>query len=178
MKAPEHLETSRLILRRPQARDAESIFARYAGDREVTRLMGWPMHATVEDTRAFLRFSDDEWERWPAGPYLVCARADGTLLGSTGLVFETPSRASTGYILARDAWGHGYATEALGAVVTTAPSLGLFRLQAVCHVDHHASARVLEKCRFVREGTLRRYMAFPNLAADEPADVHFYARTW
>jgi hypothetical protein len=32
MKAPEHLETSRLIRRRPQARDAESIFARYAGD--------------------------------------------------------------------------------------------------------------------------------------------------
>jgi len=35
----------------------------------------------------------------------------GSLLGSTGLEFETTTRAQTGYVLATDAWGRGYATK-------------------------------------------------------------------
>lgn len=91
MKAPASIETTRLVLRRPSTRDAEAIFARYAGDPDVTRFVGWPRHQSVADTRAFLDFSDAEWERWPAGPYLIESRADGTLLGGTG---HTRHRAS------------------------------------------------------------------------------------
>ena len=87
------------------------------------------------------------------------------------MAFETPERAATGYVFARDAWGRGYATEALRAMVVLAPSVGLRRLHAMCHPLHHASIRVLEKCGFEREGVLRRYAEFPNLAAGEPADV-------
>src|SRR5688500_18063400 len=116
MKAPDTIQTPRLVLRRPRPEDAEAIFARYASDPEVTRYVGWLVHTSVEDTRTFLAFAAAEWEHWPAGPYLVCARAGGTLLGGTGLAFETPQRAMTGYVLARDAWGRGYATEALQAM--------------------------------------------------------------
>ena len=38
-----------------------------------------------------------------------------------------------------------------------------------------ASARVLEKCDFAREGVLRGYAEFPNLAPVEPQDVLCYA---
>jgi hypothetical protein len=55
------------------------------------------------------------------------SRTDRRLLGSTGLGFETPTRASTGYVLARDAWGQGYATEALGAIIESASNLGIGR---------------------------------------------------
>src|SRR5436309_2770420 len=58
-----------------------------------------------------------EVPRSPAAPYVIRARADGTLLGGTGLAFVTPYRASTGYVLAKAAWGKGYATEALRAMV-------------------------------------------------------------
>jgi RimJ/RimL family protein N-acetyltransferase len=74
VKAPERLETRRLVLRRPRMDDAEWIFARYASDREVTRYVSWPVHASVDETRAFLAFCDSERERWPAGPYLVHSR--------------------------------------------------------------------------------------------------------
>src|SRR5437588_1939757 len=104
------VETPRLILRKPVPQDAEAIFARYAGDPEVTRLLGWPRHTSISMTRAFLEFSDREWERWPTGPCLVESRHDGALLGSTGLGFDTPDRAATGYVFARDGWGRGYAT--------------------------------------------------------------------
>lgn len=177
MKAPEHIETARLLLRRPTAADAETIFRRYSSDPEVTRYVGWPGHRSVAETREFLAWSYGEWERSPAGPYLLCSRSTGELLGGTGLAFETPYRASTGYVLARDAWSRGLATEALGSMVELATALEVKRLYALCHVDHRASARVLEKCGFEREGVLRRHTLFPNLGLAEPSDVWSYSRS-
>lgn len=175
ISSPEHLYTDRLVLRRPRAADAEAILSRFAADPEVTKYLSWPTHRSLEDTRAFLAFSDAEWERWPAGPYLIADRRDLTILGSTGLTFETPLRAATGYVLARDAWGKGYATEALRSMVELARASGVRRLQAMCHIDHRASWHVLEKCGFDREATLRRYCEFPNLELVQPCDVFFYA---
>jgi RimJ/RimL family protein N-acetyltransferase len=152
------------------------MFDRYASDPDVTRLLGWPRHESMENTRAFVAFSDAEWERWPAGPYLVESRQNGALLGGTGFGFETPARAATGYVLAKDAWGKGYATEALHAIVDVARGIGVVRLYALCHVDHAASARVLEKGGFAREGLLRRHSEFPNLGQSGPCDVFCYAR--
>lgn len=177
-QAPARIETERLVLRRPVLADAPSIFTRYASDPEVTRLVGFVRHRSMEDARAFVSWSDAEWARWPAGPYLVLARESDALLGSTGFAFETRHRAATGYVLARDAWGRGYATEALRAVVRISERIGLRRLYALCHHQHAASSRVLDKCGFVREGTLRRYCSFPNLGQEEPCDVLCYARTF
>lgn len=163
MKGPERFETSRLVLRKPTLADAEAVFIRYASDSEVTRYLGWPRHRFVDDTKAFLTFSDAEWSRCPAGPYLIESRSEHTLLGGAGLGFEAPSTAVTGYVLARDAWGNGYATEALTAIVDIAKKLGVVRLYALCHPDHPASARVLEKCGFRLEQRLEQFLEFPNL---------------
>ncbi len=177
-KAPETIETERLILRRPLLEDLQAVYSRYASDLEVVRYVGWPRHRSAADTRAFLGVSDAEWQRWPASVYLIFSRDDGMLLGGTGFLFETPFRAMTGYVLAKDAWGRGYATEALSAIVELAPSIGIRRLYALCHPDHRPSARVLEKCGFDREGVLRNYIVFPNLAPGVPADVLCYARVF
>jgi ribosomal-protein-alanine N-acetyltransferase len=174
VKAPATIKTDRLILRRPQGGDAIAIFERYAGDLEVTRFLGWPRHQSLADTEAFLKVSDSEWERWPAGPYLILSRADGTVLGSSGFTFETPYRAETGYVLARDAWGQGYATETLRAIMEVAPAISVRRLYALCHPQHRQSWRVLEKCGFEREGTLHSYAEFPNLQPGA-VDVLCYA---
>jgi [ribosomal protein S5]-alanine N-acetyltransferase len=168
--------TARLLLRRPRPADAEAIFARYSSDPDVTRYVGWPTHKTVDDTRAFLAFSDDQWDNWPAGPYLACSRADDHIIGSTGLMFETLRCAMTGYVFARDVWGRGYATEALAAMITVARDAGIHRLYALCHAEHRASAHVLEKCGFVLEETRHARAEFPNLRPGEPQDVLCYAR--
>ena len=175
MKAMETIETARLVLQCPQHTDAEAIFTGYASDPAVTRFVGWQRHASIGDTEAFLALSKAEWGRWPAGPYLIRSRADGALLGSTGLAFETAYRASTGYVLSRDAWGMGYATEALQAMVGVAHCVGIRRLYAICHTEHRASWRVLEKCGFLREGILHQYIEFPNLRPGELSDVFCYA---
>jgi ribosomal-protein-alanine N-acetyltransferase len=168
MKAPDELETARLILRRPVMSDAEGIFASYASDPEVTHFLGWPRHQSVRDTHAFLLFSAAEWARWPAGPYLILHRGDQRVIGSAGLGFQSRDAAVTGYVLARAAWGQGYATEALAAMVDLARSLGVRRLIALCHADHRSSQRVLDKCGFHEAGS--RPVEFPNLAGrQQPA---------
>src|SRR6185436_9883947 len=105
IKAPAAIETARLSLIRPQPGDAVEVFERYASDPDVTRFLGWPRHRSVADTKAFLAFSESEWDRWPAGPYLIRSSADGRLLGGTGLGFDRPDEAATGYVLAADSWG-------------------------------------------------------------------------
>jgi ribosomal-protein-alanine N-acetyltransferase len=178
LHAPARLVTDRLVLRRPVSADAETIFTRYASDPNVTRFVGWPRHATLGDTQAFLAYADQEWNHSPSGPYIIEDRKTSIVLGSTGLSFETPYRAATGYVLAVDAWGHGFATEALQAMVDVAGQLHLRRLYALCHVDHVASARVLEKCGFACEGVLRRHTEFPNLSPPEVCDVRCYSRVY
>lgn len=174
MKGPAHIETARLVLRRPAATDAHAVYTRYSGDAEVTRYIGWPKHASIEQTKTFLAFSEAEWNRWPAGPYLIERLGDRMLLGGTGLAFETPTVASTGYVLARDAWGHGYATEALAAIVGVARNLGVQRLYALCHPNHQTSIHVLEKCGFVLEERLQAFTDFPNLGSGHPEDCLRY----
>jgi [ribosomal protein S5]-alanine N-acetyltransferase len=170
------IETERLLLRPPAPEDAEPIFERYASDAEVTRYLGWPRHTSIQDTRAFVGFSLAEWARWGVGPLIIFNRVSGTLVGASGLVMEASARAATGYVLARDAWGKGYATESLHAMIALAAEFKVTRLYALCHVDHRASQRVLEKCRFQREGVLPRHSVFPNLSP-EPLDVLSYARS-
>lgn len=184
MKAPREFTTARLRFAAPTAADAEPMYERYASDPAVTRFLSWPRHQCVADTRVFVAFSDSEWERRPAGPYLIRSRDDGRLLGSTGLGLDGPVgalddthlEAMTGYVLARDAWGQGYATEALHAMVDLASTLSIERVFAMCHPDNRASIHVLEKCQFSRDDGWFGQTVFPNLGTEKPQDVLFFER--
>jgi [ribosomal protein S5]-alanine N-acetyltransferase len=169
------IHTARLRLRPPQISDVEAIFTRYSSDVAVTRYVGWPRHKTIEDTTRFLEFSTEQWSQWPIGPLLIEDRTTDLLLGSSGLAFESPAAASTGYVLAQDSWRKGYASEALAAMVTLARSLRLTRLYALCHADHQPSKRVLERNAFALEGLWSRHTVFPNLGIAEPQDVCCYS---
>jgi [ribosomal protein S5]-alanine N-acetyltransferase len=179
VKASENIHTERLLLRRPKRSDAHAVFNRYASDRNVTRYLSWPTHRSIADTLAFLAMSDDEWQRWPAGPYLVHTRDNGipgSLIGSTGLFYKSPTRAVTGYVFAKDAWGLGYATESLQAMVDVAQQTRVARLEAICHAEHAPSAHILEKCGFTREEVHREHFVFPNLKPQKKCDVFSYVR--
>lgn len=171
LPAPTALTTERLALRRPRLEDAAAVFG-YAGDPEATRLMSWPMHRGIEDSRSFLAFALGEWAEHGIGAYLI--ERDGAVLGSTGLELRDPSTAITGYILLPQAWGRGYATEACRAMLRLGAELRLSRIEAHCHHAHAVSARVLEKSGMRFECLIERHTVFPNLAP-EPQRVRRYA---
>jgi [ribosomal protein S5]-alanine N-acetyltransferase len=171
LPAPTHLRTQRLLVRAPTPADAESIFA-YASDPEATRYMGWPRHRELGETHAFLALTQRAWELHGVATYLL--ELDGRVIGSTGLEVQSPGWAITGYILRREAWGRGFATEACRAMAALAGALGLERITADCYAAHAASAHVLEKSGFTLEAILARHRVFPNLSP-EPQDMRSYA---
>jgi len=83
-QAPKRLSTHWLTLRRPRSADAAAILQSYAADPEVTRLLAWPRHRSVEDTLSFITWSDQVWGNTRAGPYLILDRED-RVLGTTAL---------------------------------------------------------------------------------------------
>lgn len=79
---------------------------------------------------------------------------DGAVIGDLALHLTWEGRsAEIGYTFAKDAWGHGYASEAAGALVDhlwARPELT--RVSAQMHPDNHRSARVVENLGFEYEG--------------------------
>lgn len=67
-------------------------------------------------------------------------------------------RAEIGFMLGREAWGQGYALEAMRAVLTFAASAGLSRLLARTHLGNRRSDSLLEKLGFEEEGLLRGHV--------------------
>lgn len=178
MDRRQSLETERLTLRRPRAEDASAIFDRYASDPDVTRYIVWPQHQSIEDTLSFIRFSDDEWDKWPVGPLLIFRKDDNSLIGATGLSFQTPEQAMGGYGLAKDSWGKGYATEAYSAVIRLAKESGVRKIISPVHPQNTASQHVLKKLGFeIEDGSI--HYVFPNLAEHKgcPIEVKNYALT-
>jgi [ribosomal protein S5]-alanine N-acetyltransferase len=154
---PPTLHTSRLRLRPFTPADAEVLYALQSNPR-VLRYWDsppWQERARAERFIAACR----QMEEQGTGARLAIERAaGGAFIGWCCLVQWNPDyrSATLGYCLDEGAWGQGFATESAGALLQWAfAGLDLNRVQAQTDTRNAASARVLEKLGFVREGTLR-----------------------
>ena len=101
-------------------------------------------------------------------------RSDGRLIGACDVTIERESEGDLGYILAREAWGQGYASEVAAALVQAGfEQLKLKRIFAICDVNNYGSIRVLEKAGLRREVMLENYKE----AKGRWWNVYFYALT-
>ncbi|KQZ07668.1 GCN5 family acetyltransferase [Agromyces sp. Root1464] len=151
------LHTERLRLRPFTDDDADALFA-LQSDADVLRYWDsppWTDRASVARFMDGCRRMADEG----SGARVAIERtADRAFVGwCTFNSWNSDFRsASLGYCLNRAAWGHGYATEAARALLRWAfDTIDLNRVQSETDTRNLASARVLEKLGFVREGTLR-----------------------
>jgi [ribosomal protein S5]-alanine N-acetyltransferase len=151
------LQSERLRLRPFTDADRDALFALHSNAR-VLRYWDsppWEDRARADRFLATCRQMADEG----TGARLALDRtSDDAFIGWIGLSRWNPDfrSAALGYCLDEPAWGHGYATEAARAVLRWAfDTLDLNRVQAEADTRNIASARVLEKVGFVREGTLR-----------------------
>ncbi|NBP67489.1 MAG: N-acetyltransferase [Cytophagia bacterium] len=162
MNLPESLESERLLFQRLRYEDAEEIFYAYASKAEATRFVSFATHKDIKDTRTYLRYAKNAWDMGLDYAYSIRLKESSQLIGSYGIINEM-GRIQFGYILSPTYWGNGYATEAcllLTALLKT--QRGVYRIGSFVDQEHIASIRVLEKSGFVCEGTLKRWIKFPN----------------
>ena len=163
---PEQLETTRLVLRRPTAEDAEAAFESYASDAKITRYLTWHAHTSVAQTREYFRQTIDAWDlRMGHRVWLIQRKEDGAVMGTIGCTVQF-HRVEIGFAVGSAFWGQGYMPEALAAVCEAAfADPRIARIQALCDEENTQSSRVMEKVGMQREGRLRRYGYHPNRSA-------------
>ncbi|MRD48010.1 GNAT family N-acetyltransferase [Caenimonas koreensis] len=151
------LQTDRLLLRPHRESDAPALFALYT-DADVCRYLS---HGPWTDIAQAHQFVARNVAGTTANEHISLAivrKSDDVYIGGCSLFNFMPQckRAELGYVQARFAWGHGYISEALQAVVAFAfNELDLMRLEADIDPRNTASARSLERLGFVKEGHLR-----------------------
>jgi [ribosomal protein S5]-alanine N-acetyltransferase len=151
------LHTARLRLRPFTGADAAALFALHS-NAHVLRYWDSPPWSDPACAERFLAVSRQMAEDGSGARLAMDRVSDGVFIGWCGLTRWNPEHrsASMGYCLDDAAWGHGYATEGARAVLQWAfDTLDLNRVQAEADTRNVASARVLEKLGFLREGTLR-----------------------
>jgi RimJ/RimL family protein N-acetyltransferase len=149
------LRSERCTLRPYRPGDANWL-PNLANDVEVARWTSasFPYPYTQYDADAWVALASSER---PTNSFVI--EAHGRPAGGIGLrpqSGEGHGVAECGYWLGRPFWGRGLATEALCLLLPYAfAERRLRRLEAYVFATNPVSARVLEKCGFVREGVLR-----------------------
>lgn len=155
------LETERLVLRPLTMGDLDVVAGFYA-DPEVMRFIGMGSGGTLdlEATRTSLERMIETFEAHGFGQLAVERKVDGAVIGRCGLlVWDTeswkptklaeakgPTEIEVGYLLGREYWGQGFATEAALAVRDYAlGELGLERLIALIYPENKRSIAVAGK---------------------------------
>ena len=151
--------TERLVLRRFRAADAGTLAA-YRSDPEVARYQSWTAPVTVEQARvivASLAAGDPDRPGW--FQYAIERTSDRVHIGDVGVDLHSNRRqADIGFTLAPAYQRHGYAAEAVRAVLDHLFRVrGLHKVSAEVDARNAASARLLERVGFAREGLRRSH---------------------
>lgn len=187
MELPRQIDTPRLRLRCMRPSDAADVYAAYASDPAVLRYLGWQLHRSADDARKQIGYDAQRWLKglawvWGLTRRGFNLRAD-RVFGQIELVpmaypGERTHHLRLGYLMARSHWGQGLMTEAAQAVLKTAFARNptVWRIDALCDVDNHASADLLTRLGMVREGRMHRAVVHPNVSA-APRDAWLFAMT-
>lgn len=148
------LETARLLLRELADTDANDMYE-YAKNPKVGPSAGWKPHENIDETKKILAMLKEQNEVWA-----ITDKTTGKMIGTYGLHKRGEHNIDTartiGYVLSEAYWGQGLVVEATHAVLAFAfDSMG-FDIVSVIHYPFNTqSKRVIEKCGFHYEGTLR-----------------------
>ena len=166
------LESQRLTLRPLADADVPALFAIF-NDPEAMRYWARPAMTDVAEVEALLREIRSYAEKATLFQWGIARREDDVVIGTCTLfrINHEHRRAEVGYIVRRDLWSRGLATEAMTALVEHAfGTMNLHRLEADIDPRNDASIRLVERLGFQREGHLRERF----FVADEIQDSVIY----
>ncbi len=159
------IETERLRLHQVGVEEARELLDGRPQP-ELPWAHGYPIEGSLIAAEAFVRAIDGGQEVGPYGLYQIVMVKEGAVVGDIG--FHGPPdlvrSVTIGYGLAAEARGHGYATEALRALIIWAMTQpGVRRVEGDAVHANLASQRVMERAgmRYVGSDAQLRYYRYP-----------------
>lgn len=147
------IETQRLVVRHLETDDVEAFYA-ITGDPDTTRYMDTGDPLSRELTEKWIAVSKDNYKTKGYGCSAVIEKATGDFIGFCGIVHhpEKPAQIEIIYAFKPSAWGKGYATEVVKAMLDYGfETCGLQKIIATIHPENKESVRVAEKAGMVFE---------------------------
>jgi len=168
------IRTQRLLIRPVEPDDAKALHAR-RNEPEVARYQEWalpfPMERAKEIVAEIAAMDGPQPGEW----WMATVEAEpGQVIGDLAVHLTSQTRtAEIGYTFARTTWGHGYAVEAVDALLDWLfDDVGVMRVSATLHPDNRPSAMVLERTGFLFEGHTR----LSHWVGDESSDDWIYGQ--
>lgn len=152
------IETERLVLRRFECIDAQSVFDHWLSDERVTDNRIKPAHKKVSETverldRIVSQYDSKEFCCWA-----IELKTSGELIGEIDLYGfnKATENCEVSYSLGYNWWNQGYGTEALRAVVEFGfRHMHVHKISAAHNTDNPASGKIMRKVGMEQEGTIK-----------------------
>ncbi len=154
------ISTQRLILRRFEYGDNTSMLKNWIADERIQSMYSEPVYTDFQQVKELLdkyinSYSNKDYYRWA-----IVLKENGECIGQIAyfLVDSKNNFAEIEYCIGSQYQCMGYATEATKAVIDFGfNEINLHKVQ-ICHKSNNIpSKKVIEKCGFCYEGTLRDY---------------------
>lgn len=150
------LETSRLILRKPESEDLDDIFE-YAKDIDVARFTRFQPHKTIQEVKVFLQITKQKHQNKTALTLVLELKEEKKVIGAIAFqnISEFDERAELGFVLSKKYWGKGLMSEAFNPFLELGfKKLRFNRIEAFSNIENFRSANLL-KTFMQKEGLLR-----------------------
>ena len=167
------IESERLILRQLTPEDAADFFA-CQSDPDVFRYASRCEETSLESAREMLNNLFKRHQEQTMLSWAIVLKENQRFIGRFQMEewSDENFRATVGYLLGKQYWGNGYATEALRAVIAYLfEQTTVNRIDTFAWAENIASTRVMEKAGMRLEGLARQR----RFAKGAFRDVKFYA---
>jgi RimJ/RimL family protein N-acetyltransferase len=151
--------SERLIFRELNVDDVGSLRKIFA---DPIAMKFYPSTKSEEETLKWIEWNQNSYRECGVGLWALSEKSSGNFIGQCGLIRQQDvagtDEMEIGYLLVRDYWGVGYATEAAAASWRFGYStLGLRRAVSLIGPDNQASIRVAERIGMRYEKTIDRW---------------------
>ena len=151
------LKTERLVLRRMLMEDAHALFE-MRSDERVMQFLDRPRAKTIADAENLIRLIDHDIDSNIGITWGVSLHGNSRLIGTMGFwnITKAHFRAEIGYLLHPDFQGKGLMMEAAKKTIDFGfREMRLHSIEANINPNNLRSAKMLEKCGFVKEAHFR-----------------------
>ena len=156
------LPTERLILERFKESDLQDILD-YASDPKVAETTSWKPHTSLEDSRKYFDWIEENTSLTPGKLFLVWGireKESNKVIGSIDFKNAFSHSAQFDYAIGSLYWNKGYVTEAAKAILSWALEANpeIVRIQTYCIASNIGSRRVMEKCGLEFESIRKKFI--------------------